>query len=1058
MKNTTCGGLRLNGATKLFTSFLVILLTACAQSGSENTTGPSQQELLAELERNQLIWSKSGVAEYSFDVTKDCDCPVELKSDITFYVNEADSEKNYVKYNSGGAGNQISARDGDDDDRSTNRINQSPRLETFFVDLRQAILQNSIQQVTYDPTYGFPQTVRVNNAVNIPFNSNTQSFVNINNDFDDDDRISPLTFQTRNFRALQTNNSPTPISLNGQFIRQTNPLTNVADQLWLVDDDGRWNQLNAPANLFAQNNIANQSRVKVRGQRFPGGINGQGFINLQDISPFQNNSIPKNLSGILNYSVLNNDSFDLDKFYVTKDSGVNIFLVITPDLLNQAYGLAGQRVRLSGNWTPNATTPNARFNPSGFTTINTVLQTFTGILTNGSAYPIPGVQQSNFMLIDDFGSMLELQVPLNIANSIMNFVGKRVEIHGTRLNAGGFGQPIISVQGLTEIQNIFTNSQQISGVVSQILPGNGYDNSQRLSVQLNSGSNITVHIPANFANPYNQLTVGMQIQANGAWISNTGFGQGEFQVRSPIQITNLGFTTSTVYSGVISNIGTIGGGLNCNGTQNNYGFTTDTGRQFQLFVNTSTQITGLNGQSLNLPYQARIQVTGTEVSPGVLQAQTITVSPQFETTISGTIIEIGGVGDTFTCTGSINTYRLLDNFGNAYSITTSANSIIQGSLGGFLRIGDQVQARGNMGNNGTTFYASQITTTTAGNTGTPYIPNPTPNANVTSFVGTVTGLDCATSFSDSYHFVDNAGTLYKLNVAVHLRTNLLIDVGTQLQVTGTLVNNELVAQQLTQIQTFADPFIRTPMSGSIIASNASLPTSCAMPVYTYQFQNDNGQIQQLRLTNEAALHLPQPIANGTRITVLSRLQSINPQLIDALEIQYTNGQTFFGGQQPFTGGSTNVLGTITGVGCPNEFYFVDQNGIGYKLQVNNAPTNVFVGIGSKLNVTGQVYGNQLVASNIFADQSQVFFPTPTQVTGSILGLENTETFTCGLTINTYTFQNDNGRTQRLRVANDVSNPLIPHLSAGNRVVISNKLESFDGSTIDALNISLQNFF
>ncbi|MDH5257837.1 MAG: hypothetical protein OEX07_07505, partial [Gammaproteobacteria bacterium] len=752
MNKTTVRGFGVGSrAIKFVTLSSLLVLTACAKFDPDDMAGPSQQELLAELEKNQLAWNNSGVAQYSLAVEKDCDCPDELKSKMKIFVDDVDDldEEDELfdvlgtdSTATSRAKTGITSRERSDDNRNSNRnvqSAQSPRVETLFTDLRQAILQNAVQQVTYNPEYGFPQTVLVNNAANTQFAGISSSNRSRNSDSDDDNRntFSPLTIQTSNFQVLGSRNGVrnglndsfnddfNSVSLNGQFIRQNTSGVNAANQLFLVDDDGRWNQLSAPTNILnTLNTFPNQSRVSVTGQRFPGGINGQGYINLQQIVPNQSIRNDNNLRGVLNYSVLDNTSFDVDDFFVTNDSGRNVFINVPSNLRDQAFSLAGQRINLNGNWTPAFNAPNARFNPNGFNTVATVLESFNGILMPSTA---AGVFQSNYVLVNDFGAMQELQVPAIFSNSFNSFVGKRVEIQGTRINTGAFGQPVILVQGLKEIQNIFTNSQQISGTVSTVYSGSGFGGVQTQTVllQMDTGNSVTVQIPANFTNPYNPITTGMRIQVTGAWISNSGFGQGQFEARAPVQITNLGYNAVATYSGFVSNIGSVGNGVNCNAAQNNYSFTSDTGQQFQLLVSNTTQIVGLNNQGFNLPYQARIQVSGTQLSPGVLQAQTITVSPQFETNISGTIIEIGSAGSTFTCAGQLNTYRLLDASGNAYSITTSASSIIQGGQGAYLRIGDQVLVTGTMSNTGTTFFASQIIATAATYPNAPYIPGPT---------------------------------------------------------------------------------------------------------------------------------------------------------------------------------------------------------------------------------------------------------------------------------------------------------------------------------------------
>ena len=1107
MKNTILGGVNTPVRTKIHfkLSFILLLtlgLSSCYFADVDNSEFIAQKQLLQELENNQLLWSESGVNEYSFSLETECDCPDDLKSQKLIATDvdaEEDSEEMQTEMDALSKTGKVRSRKvtARDDDKSSRRSNstQGVRMETVFSDLRQAILQNNVQSVAYNPTYGYPQTVSLNSAFSQPINFNQRSLRN--SDDDDDNRNIPsnLSIQARNFQVLGTNTNPQILSLNGQLIRQSNSTANGVNPYWLVDDDGRWNQLNVPTNIRSTiNNLPNQSYVQVNGQRLPGGINGQGLINLQQISPNQAYANQNNLNGTLYYSVTDNDSYDLDDFYVNSDRGRNVFLNVPTDLRNQALRLAGQRVNLSGNWSSNFSDPNARFSPNGFNSINATLQRFSGILTPGSAYPIPGVQQSNYMLVDDYGSILELQIPGNILNSIGYAVGQRVEVLGTRLNAGNFGQPVIYVQSVNQIQNVFTNTQ-ISGVISAVYPTGGYNYTQRVAVQLDSGRSVTVQIPSNFSSPYNQLTAGMRIQVTGAWLSSAaGFGQGEFEARAPVQITNLGINTNTTYTGYISNIGSTGG-INCNVQQSNYGFTTDNGQTFQLYISSSTQITGVNNQGTSLPYQARVQVSGITVSPGVLQAQTINVFPQSETTIAGTIIEVGPVGGTFTCTGGLYTYRLLDNYGNAYSITTTPNSIVQGSLGSFLRVGDYVQARGTMTNNGTTFYARQVTAVPGAGLGGiglggigsgtgafpqgpgfPTFPGTTtgfptfPGTNATAtFVGTVTGQCSWGNATDSFTFVDQNSTMYTLNVNMSQAGYTPgINVGSQLQVTGSVSGNVINAQQLTQLQTFADPLNRIPVSGTIMSTIPTSVTSSCASVNTYQFQTDNGQIQQLRMSSNALQGIQQPLTNGMRVTVTARIQSVNPQLIDALEVQYAGSQSFGVGSQPYfgagglppylTGQTVSVLGTITATSCANEVYFVDQNGTGYLLQLNSAPSTVYAGVGTRLNVTGQFIGNKLVATTAYSDQSQAFFPSQALTRGTLSTLMNQETLSCGTTITTYTFLNDNGRSQRIRITSNGSNFSGQTPTVGSRIQVTNKIESFDGSVIDALSISQQGFF
>ena len=1060
MKNAARQGARSCAIIKntILFSTLILSLIACTGQESDNSNLSNQRHLIAELERNHLIWAQSGVEEYSFELNKSCaDCPEDLQSQQEITVkNDANTT---VSAKTGFGARAISAREDDDDNRRRRTQSQQPlRIDSLFTDLRQAILTNSVQQVAYDPVFGFPQTVSVFNNPALQTNNRQVNVQALDDDDDDFRNVRPtFTIQTNRFQPISRNTTQNNVlqnlSLRGQLVRQNNPSTNAANQFWLVENNGQWKQLNVPANLLSTvNAIPNQSFVDISGQWQPGGVNGQGFINLQSCVQQQTNPLQTNLNGSLFYTVANNDDYDLDDFYVTNGAGRNIFLNLPAKLQSLALKLAGQRVNLNGNWTPFFNAPNARFNPNALNPVNTVLEQFTGIIQQGSTFSVPGLQQSNYILVDDFGTIIELQIPNNILNNTFGFVGQRVTVYGSRINSGLYGQSVVSVQGISinQQQNVFTNTQ-ISGTITAVLPTDIYGVVERVLLQTDTGSTVTVQIPSTYRDPFNPLTAGMRIQVSGVWGGNSAFAQGEFEARSPVQIINLGFTTNNTYSGYISNVGSISSGTNCNAQQTVYGFTTDTGQQFQLYVNNTTLISGLNNQNINIPYQARVQVTGLQVTPGVLQATSITVSPQYETTISGTIIEIGSVGNTFTCAGALNTYRLLDNFGNAYLITTTSNTAIQGSQGTFLRIGDVVQVNGTLGSDGSSFYASRIISTTSNNPGVPFPNNPIPNNNASQFVGTVTGLDCTDGFTDTYNFVDQSGTLYKLRMDLNVQPNVFVDVGVSLQVSGSVFNNEIIAQQVTQLQTFADPLNRIPVSGSVISLISTSPSTCNNPVYTYQFQNDNGQTQQLRLTNEAALHLPQPVVNGTRLTILARVQSMNTQLMDATEVQIQNttGQGF-----GFSGQTLSVTGTITVANCGNEYYIVDQNGIGYRLQYS--PTfgsaNVFPTVGSTYTVSGQLNGNQLVANNIFPGSLPVFNTPSPFTSGTITSLVNTETLSCGVSISTFTFQNDNGRIQQLRVPSNISGQFI---TTGSRVNITNKIESFDGSVVDALSINNQ---
>jgi len=125
--------------------------------------------------------------------------------------------------------------------------------------LRQAILQNNVQQLSFKPVYGYPQNGLGNN----------QNIRSLDFDDDDDDRriVPQLSFQAQAFQVLARNPQPQNYALNGQFIRQTNPQTSLANQDWVVGNNGQWNQLNVPPSLYSTvNALPNQSYIQGSGQ------------------------------------------------------------------------------------------------------------------------------------------------------------------------------------------------------------------------------------------------------------------------------------------------------------------------------------------------------------------------------------------------------------------------------------------------------------------------------------------------------------------------------------------------------------------------------------------------------------------------------------------------------------------------------------------------------------------------------------------------------------------------------------------------------------------------
>jgi len=968
---------------------LSFFLLSCSTDQIPGSQSATQQQLLMAFDKNRLLWAQAGVVEYAFSVDKQCDCPEELTSTmlVTEEELEEDDELNFK------------ARNKNAQTRVLKFSSQTRQMENLFSDLRNAIVQNQVRNVTYNNAYGFPKTVSIQASNDLSTKAN-------------------IEIQTKDFRAIRTVVNVASIKLSGKLFRTAKP--NGSNQYWLIEDSGTWNELLIPPNLNSSiSSIANNSRVEISGDWIPGGLNGQGLIAITTIISQQNSTTNQSLTGILMSLSANNELFKL----VTNDNQFTI-LRVPNNLITQTLSLVGQRVDVFLNSSSATGFQNSIIDIISITPNPLVLEQLEGTLVIFSS--ATGTQLSRYFLVDALGKLLELRLPNSMVALANSLKDKRVSVSGVRRDSGQFNQQIIEVEVIAGINNIFADIE-ITGTIVDLYPTVGFIPNERYALQLESGTRIDLRVPITLQDTANPLLIGMKVKVVGTWNNSGATGQGEFETRiRPIILSNSGLIPST-HSGFISLVGEMGNTTSCSGKQLVYTLITENGQSMILNLDNSTVISGLENRQINLPYRAHVQATGTLTNQNILRTQSISVIPQQVTVTKGTVQEIGPTGDSFSCTGTIYTYKIIDDNGFVHPVSATSSSYIQGSQGAFLKIGDRVEVTGTSSTYEQRIYANSIVATNA----------------ETSVSGTIIGFDCLRNDYNSYAFVDESGRLLNLiiNRNVIIPPRIFIGVSTRLQATGMINNNELTASQINVHPVSTLPFVPTPKTGSIISLTNTETLTCGNLIHTYSFQNDNGKLQRLRLSSDVASGFAQPLTPGSKLKINRWAETHQLDQIDALEIEAQGSNL------------VTINGTVTAVDCTNEFRLVDNEGSVYQLKVNAIPNNVFINLGTHLIVTGELLGSELTATKVLLVPSPPFFPQP--FFGTIIAIDSNESLSCGNIIYHYTFLNDNGAMQRLRVATDAASSTPQPFTINSRVEISAWIESLDKSVIDVLSVSIR---
>lgn len=616
--------------------------TACMQlpdntaTLAANSASPSksQEDLLAELEANRARWAEANAQGYSFEVTRDCDaCPEELPTAILVSVGDAGGDGSAPK-------SKVSARDGSDSDNrriqsfSDGRVNSFGdgrvssfgdgsinSMESYFANVRQGILSNQIRNVNYDPTYGFPQQIVVGNS----FNPNLDAY----------------RFSTNNFRVNNNVQLPASSVWTGAF--NNGGVVNGAGAYWLVEDTGAWNQLQMPQALAGQfGSLNNGARVQVAGQWMPGGLNGQGVINVNNLTALQQQANAGIVNGWLTSGYNVNPTAgsvpgNAYSYSVVGADGRVVPVNFPSNLSTQALNWVGNPVSLNGSY--------QTANPYGIQTFQanqalafpqTPVQLTGSLAWSGGAYPnVAG--QSQVWLVDDVGKWNELRVPANLNSVISGYSqGTRVRVNGV-YGMSASGSPLIDVLDFGQLNNVFTDIL-LAGLLDddsslQFGVQDGFNS--RFILASDNGTRYQLRVPNSLSNA-NSLRRGARVQVTGGWAPGGVNGLGIVDARY-LQVLNNN-TSDVTLGGLI-----LGRDYNNSAIQM-YSFQVDDGRVYRLRVPSTTSVIQ---QGVILNIGVRVQVVGQLwVDVNELVAQQIRpFSPYTNSmTLTGTMVNWGNVG------------------------------------------------------------------------------------------------------------------------------------------------------------------------------------------------------------------------------------------------------------------------------------------------------------------------------------------------------------------------------------------------------------------------------
>lgn len=954
---------------------------------------PDKKTLLNKLEQNQNKWSALGAQEYDFSLHKQCDnCPEDINPRYEVKVSENDDTR--------GGQTFVIPPAAYDDKRSPGYITDSDyrinNMESYFSDVRQAILQGQVSDVNYDTQYGYPQTVYVSSQRN------------------DDQNHTDIEIHTNDFHLGHTDINSPLLTLNGTVF-------NSDGQYWLIEDNGRWIELQIPETLQSNSSsFTNNARVQVVGQWAAGGRRAQGHLDVNNILIDGLSTLSSELRGVLAYSPGTGSGGIADgahNFQLNDDFGSNTKLMVAPELNNLAFTMIGQKVKVTGNWV-NHGQIGAHFSVTAIKIFTDQLEQFFGtIVAIEKLYP---GSNGRYFLSDDMGQLHPLRLRPEMESGIATLTNRRVSIAGVRHSNNINGQTVIEVHFFSEVYNLLADIQ-ITGRVnfSAGMTNNGLAFPEHFQLQLDNGNTINVYIPISLIDPNIPLHNGLRIKVVGFWNNS----RAELQARLPIQILGIDVPGTTRLTGRINNIGNIGDILNCNAQPLAYGFFDPDSQQYlSLVLQPDTTIIGAQSQNNRFYYSDRVEIYGLMTGNNTFLVDIISLLPSNESIVTGFIESIGPISDSFSCLGPMHNYTLRQENGSSLNLNVYSSSNVES---GALQIGRQVRVSGVLLNDTAQMLVRRVEVVQAVD-------------NAITMIGTVIAVDCTGGSFASYYFVGD-GQSWQLEVPINVNP-LIYEAGATFSVTGIRNGSRITASLIEPVaQGLGVP---PPINVKIVSLNQVESQTCGAPVYHYAIQDtSSGQLRQLRISTDVAGSNSQPFNAGTQF-MITRWLGYNNGVIDALSISFDT-------QLPL---EVTLTGTITAVDCAlsntYRYYFIDESGNAYKLMHSSQGA----GFGSKVQISGTITGDVIHADQVIPIATPAVVP-PT-IYGTINNFGAVETVGC-IKIYNYNFITDDGITKTLRVSSQVSNISQP-ITNGTRLAITNRVLTESSTYIDALVIEYVN--
>ncbi|MDH5547456.1 MAG: DUF6174 domain-containing protein [Gammaproteobacteria bacterium] len=937
-------GVRLVCYAILLSTFLSFI-SACGLSQpalSENSDEPiTTAELLTELTRMQENWAGSGIEEYEFSIHRQCDCPEQ--EDSTLHLTsrsniERPSEILQGNYN-------VSS------------------MDDYFTDLRQAVSQNRVKRVRYNPRYYYPETIEMQY----------------------DGRKSGVVVHTSDFRVLRLrDDGNNTLQFNGVLSQNA---AFPGSGLWLVTDLARWYALNIPPGLQTEfSSIAIGTHIKIRGQLQRDPVLGQARIEVSEIdvedesetTPVKPTNNLTNLNGILAYMVgdpLTPGGQASHVFSLVMGSQA-ITLKVQEALRHQAISLRTQQVSLLGYWETTGNNP-AWFVVTKIQSGTANLEQFTGFLISGNS----GSDIQKFHLVTESGQTIPLQLSTALTDLAMNFRlrGLRVKILGASVPQPFTGWAIKVVQ-IESIQN-YLIEQTYTGTIEVVLPTSGVNSEDSYLMRIDSGELIRISIPSYVRDAGTPLQTGMAVFVAGQWINDEN-GQRALVLTRPPAFIKIPPTQQQVnVVGFISDIGQFASSVSCSDTQNRYTmFVPATASSVRLELDANTTIFGATAPNNNFSWDDNVRVTGYYIDQNRFKVESIAYQGSITVGLSGTVTAIG-IEDTFSCTGGIFSVSLRRDDGTEFTLRGPAQNFLPM---GIPQPGERVQANGRYTGPTYVMHVSSMS-----------------RATDTRLLGHVAAVDCQQTNANEYYFIDSNGPV-SVRIDKQIFPDLLQPGVGAWEIWGNYQADTFVAVSIQSAPTIA--MVPPPITGTIIGELTPLQLNCSV-LRVFEFAAQTEGSTRLAIDEATLNTLPFVISDGMQLSVTHYVRNLANHMLHGIaffDANNTSNETSFEGY---------VVTRLCDNGLTRTYLFVNSSGTEYTLSVDTAlafSSGLEFTAGPPLVVSGMLSGNTINVSHIEYSSNPAPMLYGPLLRARVLGTAQTRQLDCGVNLLGYHVMTDLG--------------------------------------------------